>query len=100
MQHLRFCTMTAHYKKELMSDADFILGSMHAQKAMQEMGITYQHSTPQSMGDQWWFWNCDNVPDELPLFLSELELDPMEQIGYGLDQKSAESIRDFIKESK
>ena len=100
MKHLRFCLMTAHYKKELMSDSDFRLGSMHAQKAMREMGISYQHSTPQSMGDQWWFWNCGNLPDMLPLFLSDLELDPMTCVGWGLSQEKAESIRDFSKGSK
>jgi hypothetical protein len=100
MKHLRFCLMTAHYKKEFMSDADFKLGSMHAQKAMQEMGISYQHSTPQSMGDQWWFWNCENLPDVLPLFLSTLDLDPMTCVGRGLSQENAESIRDFSNGSK
>ena len=50
----------------------------HAQEIMKELRITYQHATPQSMGDQWWFWNCENVPDELPEYLSELELNPME----------------------
>jgi hypothetical protein len=100
MKHLRFCLMTAHYKKEFMSDADFKLGSMHAQKAMREMGISYQHSTPQSMGDQWWFWNCENLPDVLPLFLSALDLDPMTCVGWGLSQEKAESIRDFSNGSK
>jgi hypothetical protein len=98
MKHLRFCCVAAHYEKERISDADFKLGSMHAQKAMKEMGITYQHATPQSMGDQWWFWNCENTPDELPLFLSILNLDPMGCIGWGLSQERAEAIRDFSKE--
>lgn len=68
----------------------------HAQEIMKELRITYQHATPQSMGDQWWFWNCENVPDELPEYLSELELNPMEQIGRGLSKKDAEKIRDYI----
>ena len=98
MKSLRFCLMTAHYKKELMSKEDFLLGSMHAQKAMKEMGITYQHATPQSMSDCWWFWNCENIPDELPLFLSHLNNDPMSCIGWGLSQERAEDIRDFSRE--
>ena len=71
----------------------------HAQAVMRELGITYQHSTPQSMGDQWWFWNCENVPDPLPEYLTELTLDPMEQVGWGLSQENAEKIRDYKKES-
>ena len=65
------------------------LGSMHPQKAMKELGITYQHATHQSMGDQWWFWNCENLPESLPPFLTELKLDPMDSIGFGLTQEIA-----------
>lgn len=64
----------------------------HPQKVMRELGITYQHSTPQSIGDQWWFWNCQGVPDELPKYLTDLVLDPMECIGYGLSKEDAEKI--------
>lgn len=67
----------------------------HPQLAMKELGITYQHSTPQSICDQWWFWNCENIPDEIPDFITDLNLDPMEQIGWGLSKESAEKIRDF-----
>lgn len=64
----------------------------HPQVVMQSLGITYQHATPQSMGDQWWFWNCENVPDPLPKFLSVLEIDPMACIGWGLSREDAEKI--------
>lgn len=67
----------------------------HPQTKMKELGISYQHSTPQSMGDQWWFWNCENVPDPLPEFLSVADLKPMECIGYGLSQADAEAIRNY-----
>ena len=66
----------------------------HALLVMEGLGITYQHSTPQSMGDCWWFWNCENLPDELPKYLSIRDRDPMECIGWGLSQKDAEKIRD------
>ena len=95
MKHLRFCCAFAHYEKGRISDVDFKLGSMHAQKAMKEIGITYQHATPQSMGDQWWFWNCENIPDMLPAFLSPLDLDPLECVGYGLSQEKAEEIDSY-----
>ena len=67
----------------------------HAQVVMNELGITYQHSTPQSLGDQWWFWNCENVPENLPMFLTTLDLDPMNCIGHGLSTENAERIRDY-----
>ena len=88
--------MMKHLKYSLIEAAMECDEDRHPQVVMRELGITYQHSTPQSMGDQWWFWNCENIPKELPLFFSELRLDPMEQIGYGLSKKHAENIRDFI----
>ncbi len=67
----------------------------HAEAVMKEMGITYQLSTPQTMGDQWWFWNCEGLPEILPKFLTILDLNPMEQIGWGLSKEDAEKIRDY-----
>jgi hypothetical protein len=61
----------------------------HAQVAMKALGITYQHSTPQSIGDQWWFWNCENVPHPLPPYLSILDAKPWECVGYGLSRDDA-----------
>jgi hypothetical protein len=66
----------------------------HAQVVMKELGITYQHATPQSMFDCWQFWNCENIPDELPGFIKEFKRDPMDMIGHGLSQADAEKIRD------
>lgn len=81
--HLRYCMMTAGI------DCN---EDRHPQLVMRELGITYQHATPQSMGDQWWFWNCQNVPSELPKYLTELRLDPLKQVGNGLSQDDAEKI--------
>lgn len=67
----------------------------HPQNTMERFGITYQHATPQSMGEQWWFWNCENIPDPLPEHFSILDLDPIEQIGLGLSKEDAEKIRDY-----
>lgn len=68
----------------------------HPQRMMIRLGITYQHATPQSMGDQWWFWNCENTPEELPKHISILESDPMKFIGWGLSKEDAENIRDYV----
>ena len=83
--HLRLCYHSAYYAGE----------KDHAQVIMKKLGITYQHSTPQSIGDQWWFWNCENVPDELPEYLTVADWDPMKCIGFGLSKEDAEKIRDY-----
>lgn len=70
----------------------------HAQVVMRELGITYQHSTPQSISDQWWFWNCENIPEFLPEYITDLGInDPMEYVGFGLSKEWAEKIRDYKK---
>lgn len=66
--------------------------SRHPVATMKELGISYQHATPQSMADQWWFWNCTGVPEVLPDYLSDLELDPQECVGFGLSQEDADKI--------
>ena len=86
INHLKYSYMTAQLK----------CGEMrHAQKVMKDLGITYQHATPQSIGDQWWFWNCENIPEKLPEYLTELDANPMECIGFGLTKEDAEKIRDY-----
>jgi len=67
----------------------------HPQEVMKELGITYQHATPQSLGDQWWFWNCENIPDTLPGYLEVVQLEPMECIGHGLSKENAEMILEY-----
>lgn len=47
------------------------------------------------MGEQWWFWNCENMPKELPEYLKVADWNPMEMIGRGLSKKDAEAIRDY-----
>lgn len=64
----------------------------HPQLVMKELGITYRHSTPQSISDEWWFWNCENIPDVLPKYLRVLNINPFDAIGYGLSQQDAEKI--------
>ena len=64
----------------------------HAQTYMKGLGITYDHATPQSIGDCWWFWNCRNVPSPMPPALSALKCTPHEAIGYGLSKEDADRI--------
>jgi len=74
---------------------DTYFATKRAEERMRELGITYQHATPQTSGDQWWFWNCKNVPDSLPADLTPLGLSPMQCIGRGLSREMAEEIRDY-----
>lgn len=87
--------MTTHLRYSYQK-ANIIAGeSRHAKEVMAELGITYQHSTPKSVADQFWFWNCEGVPAELPKYITELKNDPMECIGWGLDEEMAIKIRDY-----
>lgn len=96
MKHLRFDLLYSFYSKDAENTGEIKrLGDTHPQEAMRELGITYQVATPQSMGDQWWFWNCQNLPEKLPPFLTDLGLDPMKCVGFSLSKVQAESIRDF-----
>ncbi len=86
--HLRFC-MNRAYSSSV---------KCHPQKAIRDLGITYQHSVPQSMSDSWEFWNCENVPTDLPDYLRVVDWDPMERIGWGLSEEAAVAIRDYSPE--
>jgi hypothetical protein len=66
MRHLKFDYYAASKSGE----------NRHAQAVMRELGITYQNSTPQSICDQYWFWDCKNIPEKLPEYISELDADP------------------------
>jgi len=82
-KHLRFNCQTAGMECN---------ENRHPQKVMQELGISYCMSTPQSIADQWWFWNCENYPEPLPEYLSILDVDPMKCIGNGINKEEAEMI--------
>lgn len=82
MKHLRYDMQTAYESGE----------KRHAQVHMKDLGITYLQATPQSIGDQWWFWCCENMPDPLPACLTELDVKPIDAIGYGLTKEMAEKI--------
>ena len=48
----------------------------HAFEEMERLGIEWQHAEHVGIGDQWWFFNCENVPCELPHYLEELPEGP------------------------
>jgi len=71
----------------------------HPQEMMKRLGITYQYATPQSMLDCWWFWNCENIPENLPPYLSIEDWNPMEKINWGLSEEQAINIRDYVNKN-
>lgn len=46
----------------------------HPQAVMKSLGITYAHAVPQSLGDQWWFLDCENIPAALPPHITPMTL--------------------------
>lgn len=53
----------------------------HAQNAMKELGITYKSSIGRSMGNDYLFWDCENVPPVLPKYITKHDYSRAE---YGL----------------
>lgn len=71
--NLRFCMLWGHFDKSDENKGEINqLANMHPVKAMKLMGITYKKAIPQSICDQWWFYDCENLPKPLPSFLTEL----------------------------
>ena len=74
----------------------------HPQVVMKKLGIKYQIAVPQSIADQWWFLNCENVPDNLPKYLEPLnnyetgqQIKFDEMIGYGLNESDVVRLNKF-----
>lgn len=44
----------------------------HPERVMQKLGITYSDAIPQSMGNQWWFMDCENMQHPLPKYLTAM----------------------------
>jgi hypothetical protein len=47
---------------------------VHAQEAMKILGITYKSAVPESMFDAWVFFDCENIPETLPKWLTVGEI--------------------------
>lgn len=76
--HLKVCLYTA---------------PKHAQECMKELGISYQKAVPQSLYDSWWFFNCTNVPEVLPEWVTVFDVDPVDCIGHGLTPDDVEDLK-------
>ncbi|MNO84513.1 hypothetical protein D3C76_758550 [compost metagenome] len=71
----------------------------HAQIVMRWFGTTYQKAVPNSLTDSWQFWNCENAPDPLPKYLTEITASPDAYVGHGLSQEDADSIKRYGQKS-
>lgn len=69
----------------------------HPMEVMKALRIHYIHATPQSMGDQWWFWCCERMTlDELPPYIQPMKLgNAFEYVGWGLSKEVAKMIEDY-----
>ena len=85
MEHLRFSYESAQrtYNE-----------NRHAEIVIKELGIKYQIGTPQSMSNSFWFWNCTNVPNDLPAYITKLDIeDAMAYVGWGISEQEAVLIQ-------
>lgn len=64
----------------------------HPQKIMKDLGIEYELGVPQSIADCWQFFNCSNIPDNLPNYINVFNHEPLEYIGWGLSPHEARSL--------
>lgn len=74
MKHLRLWCQGAHEAGN----------TKHPQTIINELGIKYEVPVPQSIADQWWFLNCDNIPDELPDYMEYIYLDDEDLVHWGV----------------
>jgi len=63
-KHLRYCVMGASM------DYD---ENRHPEFVMRELGINYRRGIPITVGQQWWFCNCENIPDKLPTYITHIK---------------------------
>ena len=73
MKHLRLCQRTAY---------DYFKKSIHPEIIVLNAAIIYKVAIPQSIADQWWFLNCNNIPDELPDYLSYIKISKSNYLRY------------------
>ena len=65
----------------------------HPQVHLKKLGVKYIHATPQSIADQWWFWNCENLPEKLPDYMNKIKIvNPYDYVGWGLTEQIALKI--------
>lgn len=77
----------------------FLAGSRdHPQKVMIDLGIKYKKSVPQSISDNWWFFDCD-IPEvvELPEYIEVRDFGDLSHfVGWGLSEDDVKSLTERL----
>lgn len=81
--NLRYCYIHAGFDHD---------ENRNACEVVKELGIKYEKSVPQSICDQFWFFNCTNVPDNLPPYITPMEVDIKNLVGHGLSAEDVEKL--------
>lgn len=85
MTHLKYDLIGKYY-----SDAN---DKTHPVHEMNALGITCLYRVPQSMGDCWEFFCCENIPENLPPYITEFKReDIISSVGFGLSEEMAKNI--------
>lgn len=72
--------------------------NLHPQTVMKELGLTYVHSVPQSISDQWWFFGVEGDLSNLPKFIEFKDFGDLNKlIGYGLSKEAVNKIEELNK---
>ena len=73
MKHDIFLSYYYNMEEPVFPDKPELGKFMHALKAMEILGITFEKAEPQSIVDGWKFYNCKNIPENLPNWLTVRE---------------------------
>lgn len=88
--HLNYNLISAHMSGE----------KRHAERTMQDLGISYLVAVPQPISDSWWFFCCEDVPDSLPKYLTQITCQVKDLIGWGLSPGDVDRIIEYEKKGK
>lgn len=69
-------------------------GSLSPKDQLEQMEIFYQIAVEQKIMNQWWFFAVDNLPEELPEYISIAKFNNLtDLIGEGLDKSDVEYLQ-------
>lgn len=65
----------------------------HVQQVMKDLGISYTLAVPQTITDQWWFFGCKNLPEQLPDFIKIHDFKDITRLeGRGLSKENIQYL--------
>lgn len=64
----------------------------HPVEVVDGLGIKYKLAAPQTVFDAWVFLCCENVPNPLPPYLTEINIGPADMVGFGLSEDEVKTI--------